>query len=181
MKLLANSSYSYEIKDRSHHTVVKYLSDEKSRAAINSKSFRELELHYMRLNTRRHSLNTKKQSLSGSLFLNLQNAECLKFTTFFSPNSVTSIVSKKSTLILCILFLRRRNCNTINHLKRKQSGNKCVQKNVPIVSLLMQWEISSPESAVSENLVFWKRSSGVRKSSVFLVKFTAATRKPRKS
>ena len=34
MKLLANSSYGYQIMDRSRHTVTKYLSDEKTHGAI---------------------------------------------------------------------------------------------------------------------------------------------------
>ena len=43
MKLLANSSYGYQIMDRSRHTVTKYLSDEKTHAAINSKLFKKLD------------------------------------------------------------------------------------------------------------------------------------------
>ena len=43
MKLLANSSYGYQIMDRSRHTVMKYLSDEKTHAAINSKLFKKLD------------------------------------------------------------------------------------------------------------------------------------------
>ena len=42
MKLLANSSYGYKIMDRSRHTVTKYLSDEKTLSAINSKIFKRL-------------------------------------------------------------------------------------------------------------------------------------------
>ena len=38
MKLIANSSYGYQIMDRSRHTVTKYLSDQKTHAAINSKN-----------------------------------------------------------------------------------------------------------------------------------------------
>ena len=37
MKLLANSSYGYQIMDRSRHTVTKCLIDEKTHAAINEK------------------------------------------------------------------------------------------------------------------------------------------------
>ena len=40
MKLLANSSYGYQIMDRSRHTLTKYLSDEKTHSAINSKLFK---------------------------------------------------------------------------------------------------------------------------------------------
>ena len=43
MKLLANSSYGYQIIDRSRHTVTKYLSDQKTHAAINSKLFKRID------------------------------------------------------------------------------------------------------------------------------------------
>ena len=42
MKLLANSSYGYQIMDRSRHTVAKYLNDEKTHSALNSKLFKRL-------------------------------------------------------------------------------------------------------------------------------------------
>ena len=42
LKLLANSSYGYQIIDRSRHTVTKYLTDEKTHSAINSKMFKRL-------------------------------------------------------------------------------------------------------------------------------------------
>ena len=42
MKLLANSSYCYQIMDRSRHTVTKYLTDEKTNSAINRKMFKRL-------------------------------------------------------------------------------------------------------------------------------------------
>ena len=40
MKLLANSSYGYEIMDRNRHTVTKYFNDEKTHGAINTKLFK---------------------------------------------------------------------------------------------------------------------------------------------
>ena len=43
MKLLRNSSYGYQITDRSRHTVTKYLSDKKTHAAIKSKLFKKLD------------------------------------------------------------------------------------------------------------------------------------------
>ena len=43
MKLLANSSYGNQIMDQSRHTVTKYLSDEKTHAAIISKLFKKLD------------------------------------------------------------------------------------------------------------------------------------------
>ena len=43
IKLLTNNSYDYQIMNRSHHTVTKYLSDEKTHGAINTKLFKCLE------------------------------------------------------------------------------------------------------------------------------------------
>ena len=43
MKLLANSSYGYQIMDHSRHTVTKYLNDEKTHWAINTKFFKRLD------------------------------------------------------------------------------------------------------------------------------------------
>ena len=43
MKLLSNSFYGYQIMDRSRNTVTKYLSDEKTHAAINSNLFEKLD------------------------------------------------------------------------------------------------------------------------------------------
>ena len=43
MNWLANSSYGYQVRDRSCHTVTKNLSDEKTHGAINSKLFNRLD------------------------------------------------------------------------------------------------------------------------------------------
>ena len=43
MKLLASSSYGYQIMDRSRYTVTKTLSDEKTHGAINTKLFKRLD------------------------------------------------------------------------------------------------------------------------------------------
>ena len=43
MKLLANSSYGYQIVERIWHTTTKYLSDEKTHAAINSRLLKKLD------------------------------------------------------------------------------------------------------------------------------------------
>ena len=43
IKLLAISSYGYQIMDRSRQTVTKYITDEKTDAAINSKLFQKLD------------------------------------------------------------------------------------------------------------------------------------------
>ena len=43
MKLVANSPYGYQIMERCQDTVTKYLSDETTHAAINSKLFKRLD------------------------------------------------------------------------------------------------------------------------------------------
>ena len=43
MELLANSSYGYQIKDRSRHTVKKHWNDEKTHGAIHTKYFKRLD------------------------------------------------------------------------------------------------------------------------------------------
>ena len=43
MKLLANSSYNNQIVDRSRHVVTKYLSNEKTNGAVNTKLFKRLD------------------------------------------------------------------------------------------------------------------------------------------
>ena len=43
MKLLANSSYGYQIMYRSRHTVTKYLADKKTHAVIKSKLSKKLD------------------------------------------------------------------------------------------------------------------------------------------
>ena len=43
IKLLANSSYGYQIMDRSGHTVTKYLNGEKTHGAINTNFFKRLD------------------------------------------------------------------------------------------------------------------------------------------
>ena len=42
MKLLGNSSYGYQIMDRSGHTITKYLNDEKTQRAIDEPLFKRL-------------------------------------------------------------------------------------------------------------------------------------------
>ena len=42
MKFIANSSYGYQIMNRSRHTVTKFLNEEKTQSEINSKLFKQL-------------------------------------------------------------------------------------------------------------------------------------------
>ena len=92
MKLLVKRSYGYQTMDRSQHTVTKKLSDEKTHAAINSKLFKKLDhvknaLYEVELV--KAQIEQKNQSLSSSLFFNMQKSECWNCITTFSRNSET--------------------------------------------------------------------------------------------
>ena len=96
MKLLANSSYGYQIMDRSRHTVTKYLSDEKTHGAINLKFFKRLDhindqLYEVELTEA--EIEHREPIIVGFFILqyaNTLNLECWSFTTTFLRDSVTS-------------------------------------------------------------------------------------------
>ena len=94
MKLQANSSYGYQILDRSQHTVTKCLTDEKTHSTINSILFKKLDrvnnslYEVEKFNSPKHRLNTKSQSLSGFSFFSTQSCECWSCTTTSSPGSL---------------------------------------------------------------------------------------------
>ena len=99
MKFLANSSYGYQIMDRSPHTVTKYLNDEKTHSAINNKFSSDLTsllTNCTRLNLSSQKLSIKNQSLSGSSFCNMLSSECWSFIiislkSFAIPKSMKSL------------------------------------------------------------------------------------------
>ena len=88
MKLLAKSSYGYQIMDRSRHAVIKCLSDEKTNGAINTKLFKRLDyindqLYAVEFANAEMRLSTENQSLLGFSFSNTLNLESWSFTTTF--------------------------------------------------------------------------------------------------
>ena len=71
MKFLADSSYGYQIMDRSRHTVTKYLNDEKTHSALNSKCFKRLNFindQLYEVELLGHKMSIENQSLSDSSF-----------------------------------------------------------------------------------------------------------------
>ena len=96
MKLLANSSYGYQIMDRSRHTVTKYMNDEKKHGAINTKLFKRLDhisdqLYEVEL--AKAEIEQSEPILVGFFILHyakLRMLELYSFTTTFLRYSVTS-------------------------------------------------------------------------------------------
>ena len=93
MKLRANSSYGYQIMDRSRHTVTKYLSDEKTHGAINTKFFKRLD----HINDQLYEVELAKVEIEhrepiivGFFILQYAKIKCWSFTTTFLTDSVTS-------------------------------------------------------------------------------------------
>ena len=85
MKLLANSSYGYQIMDRSRHTVTKFLSHEKTHGAINTKMFKCLDhindqLYEVKL--AKADIEHKQPIIVG--FFILQNAKLRMLETYYN-------------------------------------------------------------------------------------------------
>ena len=98
MKLIANSSYGYQIMNRSRHTITKYLNDEKAHKAINSKFFKKLN----HLNDNLYEIESVKAVVEHKVSIivdfssySMQNCECLNCITIFSKSFVILTPSKK--------------------------------------------------------------------------------------
>ena len=76
MKLLGNSSYGYQIMDRSRHTVTNYLNDEKTHKATNEPLFKRLntvEKDLYELELFERSLSTENPSLLAFSYFSMQS------------------------------------------------------------------------------------------------------------
>ena len=96
MKLLGNSSYGYQIMDRSTHTETKYLNDEKTHKAINGKLFKRLhsvskELYEVELVK---SKIEHREPMLYRLYFSTQNYVCWSFITIFLINFAMSTLLK---------------------------------------------------------------------------------------
>ena len=102
MKLLANSSYGYQIMDRSRHTVTKFLNDEKTHSAINNKFSSTLTsslINFTRLNLSSQKLSIENQSLSDFSICNMLSSECASFILISSKSFVIPKSMKSSKWI----------------------------------------------------------------------------------
>ena len=140
--MLANRSYGYQIMDRSRHAVTKYLSDEKTHPAINSKLFKKLDhmnnsLYETEL--AKAEIEHKKPIIVG--FFILQNAKLRMlelyynfFTRFCDVNKFEELEMDTDSLYLALAAKEMVVC--IRPEKRAECGG-CDQMTVSINSLLM--------------------------------------------
>ena len=118
MKLLANSSYGYQIMDRSRHTVTKYLSDEKTLAAINSKLFKRLDhmnnlLYEVEL--AKAKIEHKEPISVGFIVLRFAKLRMLElssnfFTRFYDVNKFEELEMDTDSLNLALAEKELENC-----------------------------------------------------------------------
>ena len=92
MKLPANSSYGYQIMDRSRHTVTKYLNDEKTHSAINSKMFKLLNhitVQIYEVELVKSEIEHREPIIVGFFILQYANLTMLELYYNFFKTSVT--------------------------------------------------------------------------------------------
>ena len=86
MKLLGNSSYGYQIMDRSRHTITKYLNDEKTHKAINEPLFKRLntvQKDLYEIELLKSTIEHKEPIIVGFFILQYAKLRMLEFTTIF--------------------------------------------------------------------------------------------------
>ena len=118
MKLLANSSYGYQIMDRSRHNVTKYLSDKKTHAAIDSKLFKKLDhvnnsLYEVEL--AKANIEHKEPIIVGFLILQYAKLRLLElyynfFTKFCDVNKFEGLEMDTDSLYLVLAEKELEDC-----------------------------------------------------------------------
>ena len=85
MKLLGNSSYGYQIMDKSRHTITKYLGDEKTHKAINEKFFKRMNVvkKYLFEVELLKSTNEHRETIFVGFFI-LQNAKLRMLELYYN-------------------------------------------------------------------------------------------------
>ena len=110
MKLLANSSYGYQIMDRNRHTVTEYLNDEKTHGAINTKFFKRLDYINDQLNEvklAKAEIEHREPIIVGFFILQYAKLRMLElyynfFERFFDVNKIEELEMDTDSLYLAL-------------------------------------------------------------------------------
>ena len=139
-KLLANSSYGYQIIDRSQHTVTKYINDKKTQAANISKNFKKLEnvnksLYEVEL--AKAQIEHKEPFIVGFFLphyakLRMLELYCKFFTIFCVVNKGEVLETDRD-----LQYFALDENQLISDLKWEPNGRCCDRMAVLIVSLLI--------------------------------------------
>ena len=137
MKLLANSSYGYQIMDRNRHTVTKYLSDKKTHAAINSKLFKRLDhvnnsLYEVEL--AKSQIEHKEPIIVGFFILQyaklrMLELHCNFFTGFCDVNKFEELEMDTDSLYLALAKKKLEDCirSEMRAEWQRLRSNDCVE------------------------------------------------------
>ena len=186
MNLLANSSYGYQIMDRSRHTVTKYLVDEKTHAAINSKLFKKLDYVNNSLNEvelAKAQTEHKEPIIVGFFFLQYPKLRMLElyynfFTRFCDVNKFEESEMDTDSLYLALAEKELEDC-----IKPEMRAEwQRLRSKLCVVSVTADAVANSfPRTCCvkhkqhkKESLVFLKKSSDVRRCYGYVVRHTAA-------
>ena len=118
MKLLANSSYGYQVMGRSRHTVTKYLTDEKTHAVINSKLFKKLDHvnnSLYEVEVAKAEIEHKEPIIVGFFILQYTKLRMLKlsynfFTRFCDVNKFEALEMDTDSLYLALAGKKLEDC-----------------------------------------------------------------------
>ena len=127
MKLLANSSYGYQIMDRSRHTVTKYLNDEKTHGAINTKLFKRLDHindQFFEVELAKAEIEHREPIIVGFFILQYAKLRMLElYYKSFERFCDVNLRSEKWKLTLCIWLCLKKSCTIAFEKNLKLNGN----------------------------------------------------------
>ena len=153
MKLLANSSYGYQIMDRSRHTLTKFLNDEKTHSAIKNKLFKRLNFitdQLYEVELVKSEIEHREPILVGIFILKYAELRMLElYYNFFKKFCDTEKYEKlEMDTDSLYLALSEENLEDIILPEKKTNGKQYVREIVQIASLRMKQAKSSQELVV---------------------------------
>ena len=185
MKLIANSSYGYQIMDRNRHTVTKYLTDEKTHRALNIKMFKRLN----QIIDQRYEVELVKSKIEhwepiiGGFFI-LQYAKLRMLQLYYSFLKKFCDTDKYEELEMdtdsLYLALSKENVEDVILPEKRAEWDQLRSKDCPDNFTANASDIFSPKRAIMptrsmirESRVFSKKSLDVQKCCVSVAKHIA--------
>ena len=186
MKLLGNSSYGYQIMDRSRHTITKYLNDEKTHKAINEPLFKRLntvEKDLYDVELLKSTIEHREPIIVGFFILQYAKLRMLElyynfFDKFCDVNKFEELEMDTDSLYLALAEENLYDCIKPD---KRAAWEKLGKMTVETLSRRMQNLISSLERVavrikimISGNRDFLKKNSDVQKCYVCVARHIAA-------
>ena len=181
-KFLANSSYVYQIMDRSRHTVTKYLNDKKAHSTNNIRLFKQNNFitdQLYEVELVKSEIEHREQNTVG--FFSLQYAKLRMLEFFYNFSEKSCNTEKYEELEMDTdapyLVLSEENSEAIILPEKGTNGKQYVRENEQMASLPMQSTIFSQKrvvlltrSMLRESRDYLKKKLGVPKSCACVAK-----------